>query len=171
KLAEKRHKKEEVEEEIREEVYVEVQDVRENSELNREEEDKKAVNYKNKRIFEHNLIAPLMDDVSSVIIFEEIVPSVNEVLSVTKGNRRSIIVNEFLLEKCNQLKLNEEEIRIYLNISTETKFLNIIAIFAFDNSTNHKAYAEDALNTTTMNLKPNRNQLIMRSTTFVKADE
>ncbi|CAG8549478.1 20528_t:CDS:2, partial [Cetraspora pellucida] len=53
----------------------------------------------------------------------------------------------------------------------EVKFSNAMAMFAFDNSTNHKAYAKDVLITTKMNLKPSRNQLIMQLTTFVKADE
>ncbi|CAG8630957.1 1870_t:CDS:2, partial [Scutellospora calospora] len=73
-----------------------------------------------------------------------------------KGNKKSIMVNKFLLEECGQLKLSEEEIRIHLNVSTkqvrdkaipifEAKFPNAIAVFAFNNSTNYTVYAEDAL--------------------------
>ncbi|CAG8743110.1 37094_t:CDS:2, partial [Racocetra persica] len=136
-LAEKRRKKEEFEEEIREEVCVEVQDLGEDSELDREEEDKEVVDYKNERICEqlltislmrkkeekkpriikglpkttyyrkfgssgtltnaakgtckimsffgniNDLTATLMDDVSSVTIYEKMAPLVNEALSVT----------------------------------------------------------------------------------------
>ncbi|CAG8739862.1 3672_t:CDS:1, partial [Cetraspora pellucida] len=52
----------------------------------------------------------------------------------------------------------------------EAKFPNATAMFAFDNSTNHGAYAEDALIAARMNLKPGGNQPIMQSTTFVEAN-
>ncbi|CAG8758372.1 12828_t:CDS:2, partial [Cetraspora pellucida] len=85
-----------------------------------------------------------------------------------KGNRRSIMVSKLLLEECSQLKLSEEEARMHPNISIEAcyylmpgktkKFSNAIAVFAFDNSTNHGAYAEDALIAARINLKPEGNQ-------------
>lgn len=48
----------------------------------------------------------------------------------------------------------------------EAKFPNATAVFAFDNSTNHAAYAKDALVAQRMNLGPGGKQPIMRSTTF-----
>ncbi|UZO10264.1 uncharacterized protein OCT59_001859 [Rhizophagus irregularis] len=104
-----------------------------------------------------------------------------------KGNGRSIMVSEFLLEECGRLKLNiqqhqenpfiPEEVRVYLQpgkdregywtsehlinqIKTkvipifETLFPNCIALFAFDNSSNHAAFNPDALVANKMNLKP-----------------
>jgi hypothetical protein len=92
-----------------------------------------------------------------------------------KGNGRSIMVSEFLLEACGRLQLSEEEKRIHPNVPVEarcyltpgrnqegywtvedllnqiknkaipifeTKFPDAIAVFAFDNSTNHTAYAK-----------------------------
>jgi len=38
----------------------------------------------------------------------------------------------------------------------EVKFPNATAVFTFDNSTNHAAYAKDALVATRMNLGPER---------------
>ncbi|RIB14252.1 hypothetical protein C2G38_2195671 [Gigaspora rosea] len=128
-----------------------------------------------------------------------------ELILVThdERNRRLIMVSEFLLEECSRLKLNEEEIRMHLNVpkeaccylmpgknqegfwtidnlleqvrdkaipTFEAKFPNAIAVFAFDNSTNHSVYAEDTFIATRMNLKPAGNQPIMRSTTFVGAN-
>ena len=43
----------------------------------------------------------------------------------------------------------------------EAKFPNAIAVFAFDNSTNHAVYAEDALIAAKMNLKAGENQLML----------
>ncbi|CAG8521014.1 11601_t:CDS:2, partial [Scutellospora calospora] len=51
-----------------------------------------------------------------------------------------------------------EQIRDKVILIFETKFSNATAIFAFDNSTNYAAYAEDALITTRINLKPRGNQ-------------
>ncbi|CAG8593682.1 7845_t:CDS:2 [Cetraspora pellucida] len=81
-----------------------------------------------------------------------------------KENGRLIMVSEFLLEECSQLKLSErvnnllEQIRDKAISIFEAKFPNAMAIFAFDNSTNHGAYAEDTLIAARMNLKPKRNQ-------------
>ncbi len=110
-----------------------------------------------------------------------------EMLLRKKGNRKSIMVSEFLLEACGQLKLSEEEATRNPNIPTEArcyllpdknqegywtfehlleqikskaipifeaKFSNATAVFTFDNSTNHAAYAKDALVVTRMNLSP-----------------
>ncbi|CAG8756355.1 22800_t:CDS:2 [Cetraspora pellucida] len=72
-------------------------------------------------------------------------------------------LSEFLLKECGWLKLSEKEIRIHPNIPTEAykaisifeaKFPNAMAMFAFNNSTNHGTYAEDALIAARMNLKP-----------------
>src|SRR6185369_8147964 len=52
----------------------------------------------------------------------------------------------------------------------KAKFPNAIAIFAFDNSTNHAAYAKNALVAARMNLEPGEKQPIMRSTTFIDTD-
>jgi len=48
----------------------------------------------------------------------------------------------------------------------ETIFPNCIALFAFDNSSNHAAYRSDALVANRMNLKPGGKQLKMRDTVF-----
>lgn len=52
----------------------------------------------------------------------------------------------------------------------ETKFPDAIAVFAFDNSANHAAYAKNALVAKRMNLGPGGKQPIMRPTTFVSTD-
>lgn len=52
----------------------------------------------------------------------------------------------------------------------ETKFPGAIAVFAFDNSTNHAAYAKNALVAERMNLGPGGKQPIMRPTTFVNTN-
>jgi len=52
----------------------------------------------------------------------------------------------------------------------EAKFPHAIAVFAFYNSTNHAAYADDALVAQKMNLGPGGKQRIMRSTIFVDAN-
>ena len=48
----------------------------------------------------------------------------------------------------------------------EAIFPNCIALFAFDNSSNHAAYRSDALVASRMNLKPRGKQLKMRDTVF-----
>jgi len=48
----------------------------------------------------------------------------------------------------------------------ETVFPNCIALFAFDNSSNHAAYGSDALVANRMNLKPGGKQPKMRDTVF-----
>ncbi|CAB4474930.1 unnamed protein product [Rhizophagus irregularis] len=96
-----------------------------------------------------------------------------------KGQGKSIMVSDFLLETIGCLKLTDEQAQVYSNISQEArKFLrsgkneeewcwiakhlfeqvknnaipifeimhsNAIAVFAFDNSTNHGAMADNAL--------------------------
>ena len=95
-----------------------------------------------------------------------------------KGQGKSIMVSDFLLETIGCLKLTDEQAKIYLEISQKAqKFLqpgkneegwwtskhlieqvknlaipifeimhpNATAVFAFDNSTNHGALADDAL--------------------------
>ena len=52
----------------------------------------------------------------------------------------------------------------------EVKFSDTTAVFAFDNSTNHVAYAKDALVASRMNLGPGGKQPIMRSTSFINKD-
>ena len=52
----------------------------------------------------------------------------------------------------------------------EAKFPNATAVFAFDNSTNHAAYAKDALVAARMNLGPGGKQPIMRLTSFIDKD-
>jgi len=52
----------------------------------------------------------------------------------------------------------------------EIKFPNATAVFAFDNSTNHIAYAKDTLVAAKMNLDSGRKQPIMRSTSFIDKD-
>ncbi|CAG8624712.1 23268_t:CDS:2 [Cetraspora pellucida] len=63
-----------------------------------------------------------------------------------KGNGKSIMVSEFLLEVCERLQLSEEE-KKNPNIPAEacSKFPNAMAVFGFDNSMNHLAFADDAL--------------------------
>ncbi|CAG8677419.1 4489_t:CDS:2, partial [Cetraspora pellucida] len=63
-----------------------------------------------------------------------------------------------------------EQIRDKVIPIFKANFSNAIAIFAFDNSTNHGAYAEDAFIAARMNLKPGENQSKMQLTTFVDAD-
>ncbi|GBC44302.2 hypothetical protein RIR_jg15390.t1 [Rhizophagus irregularis DAOM 181602=DAOM 197198] len=46
----------------------------------------------------------------------------------------------------------------------ETLFPNCIALFAFDNSSNHAAFKPDILIANKMNLKPSSKQLKMRDT-------
>ncbi|CAG8503577.1 10811_t:CDS:2, partial [Scutellospora calospora] len=108
-----------------------------------------------------------------------------------KGNRKSIIVSEFILEACGRLQLSEEEkqknpnvpaeARCYLkpgkneeNYWTiehllnqiqkkaipifEAKFPDATAVFAFDNSTNHAAFADDALIAKKINKGPGGKQ-------------
>ena len=48
----------------------------------------------------------------------------------------------------------------------EIIYLNFIAIFAFDNSTNNGAIAKDALNVSKMNVNPGGKQSLMRSTVY-----
>jgi hypothetical protein len=48
----------------------------------------------------------------------------------------------------------------------EALFPNCIALFAFDNSSNHAAFKSDALVASRMNLKPGRKQPKMRNTVF-----
>ena len=48
----------------------------------------------------------------------------------------------------------------------ETFFFNCIALFAFDNSSNHAAFNSDALVTSRINLKPGNKQSKMRDTVF-----
>src|SRR6266511_4133036 len=48
----------------------------------------------------------------------------------------------------------------------ETLFPNCIALFAFDNSSNHAAFKSDALVASRMNLKPGGKQPKMRNTIF-----
>jgi len=116
-----------------------------------------------------------------------------------KGQGKSIMVSEFLLETIGRLKLNDEQSLLFPNIPTEArKYLkpgknedgwwtaehlldqvlnyaipifeiihpNSIAIFAFDNSTNHGAMAKDALNVSKMNVNPGGKQSLMRSTVY-----
>jgi len=45
-------------------------------------------------------------------------------------------------------------------------YLNAVAVFAFDNSTNYDAMAKDALNVMNMNVNPGGKQALMRSTSF-----
>ena len=52
----------------------------------------------------------------------------------------------------------------------EAKFPNATAVFAFDNSTNHAAYAKDAFVAARMNLDFGEKQSIMRSTSFIDKD-
>ena len=48
----------------------------------------------------------------------------------------------------------------------ETVHPNAVAVFAFDNSTNHGAMAKDALNVAKMNVGPGGKQAVMRSTVY-----
>ena len=48
----------------------------------------------------------------------------------------------------------------------ETLYPNCIAVFAFDNSSNHAVFSKDALVANRMNLKPGGKQPIMRNTHF-----
>jgi hypothetical protein len=116
-----------------------------------------------------------------------------------KGQGKSIMVSEFLLETIGRLKLNSEQVLLHPNVPIEArKYLkpgknedgwwtaqhlldqvinfaipifetmhpNAIAIFAFDNSTNHGAMADDALNVSKMNVNPGGKQPLMRSTVY-----
>src|SRR6266498_1907989 len=114
-----------------------------------------------------------------------------------KGNRKSIMVSEFLIEACERLKLTAEQIknhpdvpeeaRVYLRSGKndegywttkclieqieykaipifEALFPNCIRVFAFDNSSNHSAFALDALVAKRMNIGPDRNTPKMHDT-------
>ena len=52
----------------------------------------------------------------------------------------------------------------------EVKFPGATAVFTFDNSTNHAAFADDALIVQRMNKGPGGKQSIMRPTTFIDAN-
>ncbi|CAG8645634.1 8845_t:CDS:2 [Cetraspora pellucida] len=53
---------------------------------------------------------------------------------------------------------------------TPAKFPNAMAVFAFDNSTNHLAFADDALVMQRMNKGPGEKQSVMRPTTFINSN-
>ncbi|CAG8600758.1 14272_t:CDS:2 [Cetraspora pellucida] len=68
-----------------------------------------------------------------------------------KDNEKLIMVSKFILEACGRLQLSKEEKKNYPNIPTEAccylkpaKFPGAIAVFTFDNSMNHIAFADDA---------------------------
>jgi hypothetical protein len=48
----------------------------------------------------------------------------------------------------------------------EALYPNCVAVFAYDNSSNHAAFRKDALVASQMNLNPGGKQLIMRNTYF-----
>ena len=111
-----------------------------------------------------------------------------------KGNGKSIMVSEFLTKARGRLKLTAytypnalEEARVYLKPGAneegywtathlieqveykaipifEALFPNCIAVFAFDNSSNHSAFAADALVAKRMNIGPGGNAPKMRDT-------
>ena len=114
-----------------------------------------------------------------------------------KGNRKSIIISEFLTEACGRLKLTAEQIknhpdileeaRVYLRSGKndegywiakclieqveykaipifETLFLNCIRVFTFNNSSNHSAFALDALVAKRMNIGSSGNVPKMHDT-------
>ncbi|RIA79867.1 hypothetical protein C1645_839743 [Glomus cerebriforme] len=90
-----------------------------------------------------------------------------------KGNVRSIIVSEFLSEECGKDRegywMSEhliEQVKTKAILIFETIFSNCIALFAFDNSSNHAAFRSDALVASRMNLKPGGKQPKMRDTIF-----
>ena len=116
-----------------------------------------------------------------------------------KGQGKSIMVSEFLLETIGCLKLTPEQELANPNIPKEArKFLKpgkneegwwtaehlldqvinyaipifetihpgTIAVFAFDNSTNHGSLPKDGLNAAHMNAKPGGKQPCMRSTFY-----
>lgn len=116
-----------------------------------------------------------------------------------KGQGKSIMVSDFLLETIGRLKLTEQESLLNSNIPSEARkylkpgkneegwwtaehlisqvidcaipifevlYPNAVAVFAFDNSTNHGAMAKDALYVMNMNVNPGGKQALMRSTSF-----
>ena len=116
-----------------------------------------------------------------------------------KGQGKSIMVSDFLLETIGRLKLTEQDSLLNPNIPFEARkylkpgkneegwwtaehlidqvinyaipifeilYPNAIAVFAFDNSTNHGAMAKNALNVMNMNVNPGGKQALMRSTFF-----
>ena len=116
-----------------------------------------------------------------------------------KGQGKSIMVSDFLLETIGRLKLTDEQAEEHPEILQEAqKFLrsgkneegwwtakhlleqvkniaipifeivhpNAIAVFAFDNSTNHGAMADNALCAQRMNLNPGGKQPKMKDTVF-----
>ncbi|CAB4403889.1 unnamed protein product [Rhizophagus irregularis] len=71
-------------------------------------------------------------------------------------DREDFWINEHLIE---QVKM--KAILIF-----EANFPNCVALFAFDNSSNHAAYKSDAFVASRMNLKPGGKQLKIRNTIF-----
>ncbi|RIA94607.1 hypothetical protein C1645_817767 [Glomus cerebriforme] len=69
------------------------------------------------------------------------------------------MVSEFLSEEYEQVKT--KAIPIF-----ETLFPNCVALFAFDNSSNHAAFKSDALVASRMNLKSEGKQLKIKDTVF-----
>ena len=116
-----------------------------------------------------------------------------------KGQGKSIMVSEFLLETIGRLKLTDELAASYPDISKDARrylrpgkneegwwtaehllnqvidsaipifnilYPNAIAVFAFDNSTNHGAMAKDGLNVFNMNLNPGGKKPCMHETYY-----
>ncbi|PKC12706.1 hypothetical protein RhiirA5_372879 [Rhizophagus irregularis] len=82
-----------------------------------------------------------------------------------KGQGKSIMVSDFLLETDGRLKLNEDEILLYPEIPVEArKFLRPGK--NEEGCTNHEAMAKDALNINNMNVNLEGKQARMRSTFF-----
>ncbi|CAG8622240.1 19511_t:CDS:2, partial [Cetraspora pellucida] len=74
-----------------------------------------------------------------------------------KGSEKSIITIKHLLKQ-----IKKKAIPIF-----EAKFPGATAVFAFNNSTNHAAFADDALVVQKMNKGPREKQSVMRPTTFI----
>ncbi|GES92520.1 hypothetical protein RCL_jg28850.t1 [Rhizophagus clarus] len=101
-----------------------------------------------------------------------------------KGQGRSIHISDFLTDTIGRLKLNDNQINevgdsMYhethkLIEQIENRAIPIfekthpgaIAVFAFDNSSSHGKYADDALNANHMNLNPGGKQDKLRDTIF-----
>ena len=110
-----------------------------------------------------------------------------------KGNGKSIMVSEFLTEACGRLKLTVEHIENYPDVPEEARvclkpganeegywtaahlidqveyktipiFEALFPVFIFDNSSNHSAFAPDALVAKRMNIGSGGNAPKMRDT-------
>ncbi|GBB96329.1 hypothetical protein RclHR1_02730001 [Rhizophagus clarus] len=87
-----------------------------------------------------------------------------ELLLRKKGNGRSTMVSEFLLEKCGQLKLNSQQIQENLSISQQACIY--LQLGKNQDGSNHTAFKSNTLVASRMNLKPGGKQSKMKGINF-----